>query len=159
VAARPTPWIVNGWLRTLHCYGLLPASFRPVRELVTLRSVLEATVTRHGILAVGGIVAMIAGSLMLVEGPIPQLRIRFSTTLAVAIPVALITGVLVRLVYLSHHRKSITGEEGMIGEEGTAKADIYNNGKVLVHGEYWSASPERPIPGPVLVVALQEFRA
>jgi membrane-bound serine protease (ClpP class) len=67
--------------------------------------------------------------------------------------------VLVRLVYLSHHRKSITGEEGMIGEEGTAKTDIYNDGKVLVHGEYWSASPERPIPGPVLVVALQEFRA
>ena len=67
--------------------------------------------------------------------------------------------VLVRLVYLSHHRKSITGEEGVIGEEGTAKTDIYNDGKVLVHGEYWSASPERPIPGPVLVVALQEFRA
>ena len=83
---------------------------------------------------------------MLVEGPIPQLRIRFSTTLAVALPLALITVVLVRLVYLSHRKKSITGEEGMIGEEGMAKTDINPEGKVLVHGEYWNALSNRPIP-------------
>src|SRR5262245_17637183 len=41
--------------------------------------VLEATVTSHGLLALGGIIAMIAGGLMLVEGPIPQLRVRLGT--------------------------------------------------------------------------------
>jgi membrane-bound serine protease (ClpP class) len=103
---------------------------------------------------------MIAGGLMLVEGPIPQLRIRFSTTLAVAVPLAVITVVLVRLVYLSHRRKSITGEQGMIGEEGTAKTDIHNDGKVLVHGEYWNASSNRPIPAGtrVRVVRVQGLR-
>jgi membrane-bound serine protease (ClpP class) len=89
---------------------------------------------------------MIAGGLMLVEGPIPQLRIRLTTTLAVAIPLAAITVFLVRLVYLSHRKKSMTGEQGMIGEEGTARTDINLEGKVLVHGEYWNASSHRPIP-------------
>ena len=60
--------------------------------------VMEATVTSHGILALGGFVAMIAGGLMLVEGPIPQLRIHLGTILAVTIPVAFITVFLVRLV-------------------------------------------------------------
>ena len=83
---------------------------------------------------------------MLVEGPIPQLRIRLSTTLAVTFPIAIITIVLVRLVYLSHNRKSVTGEEGMIGEQGVAKTDIHKEGKVLVHGEYWNAFSDRPIP-------------
>jgi membrane-bound serine protease (ClpP class) len=108
--------------------------------------VLEATVTSHGILAMGGIIAMIAGGLMLVEGPIPQLRVRLTTTLIVAFPVALITVFLVRLVYLSQKRKSIVGEEAMIGETGVAKSDIHAGGKVLVHGEYWNAFSERPIP-------------
>jgi len=108
--------------------------------------VLEATVTSHGILALGGIIAMIAGGLMLVEGPIPQLRVRLVTVLGVTFPVAIITIVLVRLVYLSHGRKSTTGEEGMIGKIGTAATDIHHDGKVMVHGEYWNASAERPIP-------------
>ena len=83
---------------------------------------------------------------MLVQGPIPQLRIQLSTTLAVTIPVAIITVFLVRLVYLSRRTKSVTGGEGMVGEEGVAKTDIHKEGKVLVHGEYWNASSEKPIP-------------
>jgi membrane-bound serine protease (ClpP class) len=35
---------------------------------------------------------------------------------------------------------------GMIGKFGVAETDIHENGKVLVHGEYWNASSERPIP-------------
>jgi membrane-bound serine protease (ClpP class) len=34
----------------------------------------------------------------------------------------------------------------MIGETGVAKSDIHAGGKVLVHGEYWNAFSERPIP-------------
>jgi membrane-bound serine protease (ClpP class) len=108
--------------------------------------VMEATITSHGILALGGIVAMIAGGLMLVEGPIPELQMRWSTVIGVALPFAVITVVLVRLVYLSHRQKSILGEEGMIGEVGVAKTDVHEEGKVLVRGEYWNASADRPIP-------------
>jgi membrane-bound serine protease (ClpP class) len=88
---------------------------------------------------------MIAGGLMLVEGPIPQLRVRLSTTLAVTFPIAIITVVLVRLVFLSYRRKAVTGEEGMLGESGVAKTDIYDEGKVFVRGEYWNASSTQRI--------------
>ena len=146
----------------LFAFNVLPVNWAGAALILLAITlfVLEATVTSHGILALGGIVAMIAGGLMLVQGPIPQLRIQLSTTLAVTFPVAAITVFLVRLVYLSHQRKSVTGEEGMIGELGVAKSDIHNDGKVLVHGEYWNAFSEKPIPAGsrVRVVKVHELR-
>ena len=132
----------------LFAFNMLPVNWAGAALIILAIAmfVLEATVTSHGVLALGGIVAMIAGGLMLVEGPIPQLQIHLSTVLAVTFPLALITVFLVRLVYLSAKRKSVTGEEGMLGESGIAKTDILNEGRVLVHGEYWNASSSRPIP-------------
>ena len=94
----------------LFAFNVLPVNWAGVALILLAITlfVLEATVTSHGILALGGIVAMIAGGLMLVQGPIPQLRIQLSTTLAVTFPVAVITVFLVRLVYLSHRRKSVS---------------------------------------------------
>jgi membrane-bound serine protease (ClpP class) len=132
----------------LFSFNLLPVSWAGVALIVLAIGlfVLEATVTSHGILALGGCAAMIAGALMLVQGPIPQLRIQLSTALAVTVPVAIISVFLVRLVYVSHKKKSATGSAAMIGEEGVARTDINPEGKVLVHGEYWNASSETPIP-------------
>jgi membrane-bound serine protease (ClpP class) len=132
----------------LFAFNMLPVNWAGAALilLAVVLFVLEATVTSHGILAIGGIFSMVAGGLMLVEGPIPQMRIRLSTTIGAALPLAVITVVLVRLVLLSHRRKSSVGEEGMIGEVGVAKTDVHQDGKVLVHGEYWNASAERPIP-------------
>lgn len=132
----------------LFAFNMLPLNWAGAALilLAIVLFVMEGTVTSHGILALGGIIAMIAGGVMLVQGPIPQLRIRLSTALAVTFPIALITVFLVRLVYLSAKRKAVTGEEGMLGESGVAKTDIYNEGRVFVRGEYWNASSERPIP-------------
>jgi membrane-bound serine protease (ClpP class) len=132
----------------LFAFNMLPVNWAGAALilLAIVLFVLEATVTSHGLLAVGGILAMIFGGLMLVEGPIPQLRVRPITALGLTFPVALITIVLVRLVYLSRRRKSIVGQEGMVGESGIAKSDVYREGKVWVHGEYWNARSERPIP-------------
>jgi membrane-bound serine protease (ClpP class) len=132
----------------LFAFNMLPVNWTGVLLIVLAITlfVMEATITSHGILAIGGIIAMIAGGLMLVDGPIPQLQIRLVTVLLAAFPLAIITIVLVRLVLVSRRQKSVTGEEGMVGEIGVAKTEISAAGKVLVHGEYWNASSDRPIP-------------
>ena len=63
-------------------------------------------------------------------------------------------------MFLSHRTKSVTGEEGMIGEQGIAKTEIHSEGKVHVHGEYWNAFSNRPIPAGarVRVVRVQGLR-
>src|SRR6185436_17070761 len=121
---------------------------------------LEATLTSHGILGLGGIISMIAGAMMLVEGPIPELRIRLGTTIAVTLPVAAIMIFLIRLAVKSRHLKTITGGEGMIGEVGIAKSNVFADGRVFVHGEYWNASSASAIPegAPIRVVKVQGLK-
>ena len=84
----------------LFAFNLLPVNWAGVALILLAIGLfaLEATMTSHGILALGGIASMIAGAVMLVQGPIPQLRIQLSTALAVTIPAAVIMVFLVRLV-------------------------------------------------------------
>jgi len=125
----------------LSAFSVLPVNFAGVLLilLAIVLFVLEAHITSHGILAVGGILALVAGGLMLVEGPIPELRIHLSTVLAVAIPLALITVFLLRLVLRSHRTVATTGGSGILGKAGTAITEIRKSGKVRVHGEIWNA--------------------
>ncbi len=100
--------------------------------------VLEAKFTSHGVLAAGGISALVLGTIFLVEGP-PEMRIRLSTALGVAMPFGVITCVLTTLVVRSRRNKAAGGASGLIAEEGISVTELNPVGKVLVHGEYWNA--------------------
>jgi membrane-bound serine protease (ClpP class) len=127
--------------------NILPINFLGVVLIIgaIVLFVLEAKVTSYGILAILGIIAMVIGSLILIDSPIPELKVRLATSIGITLPFAAITIFLMRLVILSHRKKSVTGEEGMIGEMGLALTDIQEEGKVRVHGEIWQASSSSPI--------------
>ncbi|HET6962939.1 MAG TPA: nodulation protein NfeD [Terriglobia bacterium] len=107
--------------------------------------VLEAKITSHGLLAALGIAAMVFGSLILIDSPLPELRVRLSTAVGITLPFAVITVFLMRLVILAHRNKSVGGEEGLLTETGIALTDIDGEGKIRVHGEIWQANSETPI--------------
>ena len=107
--------------------------------------VLEAKMTSYGLLASLGIGVMVLGSLILIDSPLPEMRVKLVTALGITLPFAAITVFLMRLVLLAHRNKSVTGKEGMVGEVGTALTDIGAQGKVRVHGEIWQASSSQPI--------------
>ena len=107
--------------------------------------VLEAKFTSHGMLGIGGTIAMVLGALLLVNGP-PEMRIHLSTALAVALPFAVITMFLVSIVVKARRNKVVTGPEGMIGELGVTRTALEPEGQVLVRGEYWTAIAASHIP-------------
>lgn len=107
--------------------------------------VLEAKFTSHGILGIGGAVAMVLGAVILVNGPIPEMRIRWSTAIGLALPFSAITLLLLSLVVRARRHKVETGVEGMIGVTGSAITELSPEGKVLVRGEYWDAVALRPV--------------
>jgi membrane-bound serine protease (ClpP class) len=107
--------------------------------------VLEAKFAAHGVLALGGTVAMILGAVILINSPLPEMRIRLSTAIAVTLPFALITVFLVSLVIRARASKVVTGSEGMIGEVGVAIGDLTPDGRVFVRGEYWNAVATSPL--------------
>lgn len=122
--------------------------------------VLEAKFTSHGILGTGGAVAMILGGMLLIDSPVPEIRIHFATAAALAVPFAAITVFLVSLVARARANKVITGREGMIGEIGVALGDLAPEGRVFVHGEYWNAVANVPLAAgaPVRVTGIDRFK-
>ncbi|MBZ5576506.1 MAG: nodulation protein NfeD [Acidobacteriia bacterium] len=107
--------------------------------------VLEAHFTSHGVLGIGGAIAMVLGAVMLVNAPIPEMRIRWTTALGLALPFSLITVFLLSLVVRARQNKVATGVEGMIGLTGSALTEISPEGQVFVRGEYWNAVAVRPV--------------
>jgi membrane-bound serine protease (ClpP class) len=59
--------------------------------------------------------------------------------LPTAVVLAGVTAFLLNRVVQVHRRRPLTGEQGLIGEIGTAMSDLDPTGKVRVHGEYWDA--------------------
>ena len=113
--------------------------------LAVILFILEIKVQSFGMLAVGGIAAMIIGSLMLVKAPIAELRPSLRIVLPVVLGVSAIVIFLLTLVIRAHARRPVSGREGMIGEVGTARTDLSPAGKVFVHGELWEAVAEEPV--------------
>ncbi len=99
----------------------------------------EAFITSHGLLGVGGAIAMAIGSVMLVESASPYLRISWSVIIPVVALSALLFIITVGLAVRVHREKVDTGKEGMIGLEGEAKTEVHASGQVFVRGEYWNA--------------------
>ena len=141
--------------------NLLPLRFAGVALIITafVLFALEAKFGTHGALGLGGTAVLILGALLLVDGPIPQMRIRLLTAVAVSVPFGLITMFLVDIAVRARRNKVVTGERGLIGEIGVAQTLLRPEGKVFVHGEIWNAHSSIPIdPGSsVRVIAVHDL--
>jgi membrane-bound serine protease (ClpP class) len=134
-------------LLAIFSFQILPINY--VALLLILLAIglfiLEVKVQSFGILGVGGIIAMVIGSVMLVNTPVPELQPSLKIIIPLAIGLSLIFLFLMFLVVRAHSRKAYTGKEGLVGEIGIAQTDLGPEGKVFVHGELWNAEAAEPI--------------
>jgi membrane-bound serine protease (ClpP class) len=108
----------------------------------------EALTPAFGALGLGGVVAVVLGSLILFkeqELPTPALQVSLSVILPVTITLVIMFGFIARLVIKAHRSKPTTGDIGLAGEIGTAQSDIDGTGKVFVHGEFWDVKSQYKI--------------
>lgn len=112
----------------------------------------EAKFASHGVLTIGGIALLTLGGLLLVDAPIPEMRVHLLTALAVSIPLGVITAFLMTIALRARRNKVVTGEQGLLGETGVAQTALSPQGKVFVHGELWDAIASSPLPAGQMVV-------
>jgi membrane-bound serine protease (ClpP class) len=144
-------------LLALFAFNLLPT--RSAAVVLILASfalfALEAKFATHGVLAIGGMVTLVLGGLLLVDAPIPEMRVHLWTALAVSIPLGIITVFLMSVALKARRNKVVTGVQGLVGETGMAQTPLSPQGKVFVHGELWDAVASANLPAGQPVVVRQ----
>lgn len=101
--------------------------------------VLEAKMGGTGVLAMGGAACLGAGSYLLVDTEVPEMRVSWEYIVVI---VSTITGIFVFLVAKVLHdmaKPIVTGKEGMVGAIAEAREEFVGEGQVFVEGEIWNA--------------------
>jgi len=138
------PGIVGVICLVLAFYSLntLPINYAGLALILfaLLLFILEIKIASHGVLAIGGVVSLLLGSMMLIRrdaGAIGQLSwaVIISTTIVTTLFFLFIIGMGLKAQRL----KPLTGSESMIGETGEAKEELNPFGMVFLHGELWQA--------------------
>jgi membrane-bound serine protease (ClpP class) len=146
------PGIVGGLclLLAFFAFSVLPVNYAGLLLILfgLLLLVLEIKVTSYGLLAIGGLVSLVFGSMILMDSAPPELQLSLRIVLPVVLGFAGIAMVLVRLAVVAQRLRPVTGAAGMIGELGQALTAIAPEraGRVATHGEIWQAMSAEPIP-------------
>jgi membrane-bound serine protease (ClpP class) len=143
------PGVVGGIFLILAFFSLqmLPINFAGLGLILfaIILFIAEIKVVSHGLLAVGGVISLFLGSLMLIESPTEYMKI----SLSVIIPAVLVSAAFfifaVTMAIRARLSKPTTGMEGLIGEKGIATTPIAPEGKVSIHGEFWNVISDQTI--------------
>lgn len=158
------PGVIGGisLLLALYAFQTLPVNYAGVLLIIfaLILFIAEIKIVSHGMLAVGGIISMIFGSLLLFESPEPYLRVSWDVILTTVLATALFLLFAVTKAVQAHRRRPVTGREGLVGETGRAESELAPEGKVFVRGEYWDAVSDEPIAAgeKIVVVAVEGMR-
>ena len=148
----------------LYAIGQLPVNYAglALMLLAIVLFVAELFTPTFGALTLTGVVAFIAGALILFNTPEFAHQVPLPSIIGIPIGLAVIIGFGMRKVLQSMHVQPTTGQEGLLGATGTVKVALEPQGSVFVWGERWTATSEdgEPIPAGerVSVTAVDGFR-
>jgi membrane-bound serine protease (ClpP class) len=99
----------------------------------------EIKIASHGVLTIGGVVAMVLGSFMLYEAPELGFRVSWTVILPTVGAMAGLIGWAVSAGVRAMLKPSLTGPESMVGRLAVARSALGPEGQVQVDGEIWRA--------------------
>lgn len=144
------PGVAGAICLILAFYALqtLPINYAGLMLIVLAISlfIAEAFITSHGVLGIGGTIALFMGSVMLIDSAAPVLQISWAVIVPVVVLSSMLFIITVTIAVRVHREKADTGKEGLIGLRAEARSDLNLTGQVFVHGEYWTARSNEPVP-------------
>ncbi|MEE8509747.1 MAG: nodulation protein NfeD [candidate division NC10 bacterium] len=146
------PGVLGGICLILAFYAFqtLPINFAGLLLIIlgVTFFIAELYAASHGILAAGGIVALLLGSLMLIDSPAPFLQISLSAIIGVTMATAGFFFFVIGAAIRAHRRQPVTGHEGLIGQRGVVKTPLKPEGQISLRGELWKATCDETVkPG------------
>ena len=143
------PGVVGGIFIILAFFALqmLPVNYAGLALILfaIILFIAEIKVVSHGVLAIGGVISLLLGSIMLFHSPAEYMRVSLSVIIpAVLVSAAFFLFAITKAVQ-ARLTKPITGKEGLVGEVGTVSTTMAPEGKVSIHGEFWNAISDQPL--------------
>ena len=134
-------------LLALYALQMLPVNYAGLGLILLgiLLMIAEVMVPSFGILGIGGIVAMVIGSIILIDTDVPGFAVSRSLIGAVAVAGSLGLMAIIWFAVKARQRPVVSGREQMVGASGTALESFEERGEVFVHSERWSAVSGAPV--------------
>lgn len=107
--------------------------------------VAEAFAPSFGALGLGGIVAFVIGSIILLDTEVPGFQIARSLIGGMAFAGALVALLIATFFARSRKRPVITGADQLLLEPAIALGDFEREGRVRIRGEIWNAVTREPV--------------
>jgi len=143
------PGVLGGICLLLGMYGLAMLPINSAGAALVLLGIVLMIAEGHtptfGALGIGGVVAFIAGALMLIDADIPGLEVSLQLIVPLAAMSALITAGLGVLALKARRRQPVSGRESMLGGQVRALSVIDRDGYVEGFGERWQARSTAPL--------------
>jgi membrane-bound serine protease (ClpP class) len=139
------PGVIGGICLILAFYSMhtLPLNYAGLALIIfaIILFILEVKIISHGILGLGGVIALALGSIMLIrtDSALEFIKISWGVIISTTIATSLFFFFLIALVVRAQKAKPVTGVEGIVGELGETLARLEPLGMVRVHGELWKA--------------------
>jgi membrane-bound serine protease (ClpP class) len=134
-------------LLALYAFQMLPVNYAGL-ALIALGVALiiaETVVPAYGSLGIGGVVAFVIGSVILMDTSVPGYGISLPLLIGISVAAALALVGVVWMALRARGRPVVSGREQLLGSIGAAVGDFDHRGTVHVHGERWQAVTQAPL--------------
>ena len=142
-------------LVALYAFQLLPVNYAGFGLLILgiILMIGEAIAPSFGVLGIGGVIAVVIGSIILIDTDVPGFMISRPLIGALALVSSFGLMAIIGIAMKARQRPVVSGREQLLGAEGTALLDFEQDGNVFVHSERWSAVTASPLrEGQTIVV-------
>lgn len=143
------PGVIGGICLLLALYALqvLPVNYAGLGLILLgiIFMVAEVFAPSFGALGIGGIIAFVAGSVILFDTDGSELEVALPVIVAVSILSSGLFLVVLRMVLAAHGKPVVSGAEQMLGSTGQVLEDFTENGRIHIHGETWQARTSSPV--------------
>lgn len=134
-------------LLALYSFQLLPINYAGV-ALILLGVALmvgEAFQPSFGMLGIGGTIAFVIGSIILMDTETPGFGIDISIIITFAATSVLVFIFVIGMAIKARRRPVVSGMEELLGGQAIVDNDFDHTGTVTIHSEHWSAVTEQPL--------------
>jgi len=135
-------------LLALFAFQVLPINYAGLALIILgiTFMVAEVFVASFGALGIGGLVAFVVGSIILIDTDAPGFGLSIDLIAALGLTSLLFFVLVAGMALKSRQRPVVTGREEMIGLSGEAVDEFAGGrGHVRVHGEIWQAKCDHPV--------------